>query len=70
MAEQERKRGRVLKLHGKTAIVEFDQREYACRVPGRLKKGAKQSRSPVAVGDWVFFDQEEHSLDDGINDTL
>ncbi len=58
-------RGRVVRLHGKTAVVSSNKIEYACRVAGKMKQGKRTSRSPVAVGDWVRFEQEAHSLEDG-----
>lgn len=43
--------GVVVRLHGHHAYVRTDQGEYLCPVRGRLKKGRRRERSPIAVGD-------------------
>jgi len=46
----------VIQLHGKWAQVDCEGQIWRCNVRGRLKQGKRQSRNPVAVGDWVKFD--------------
>lgn len=50
---QPRVQGIVVRLHGHHAYVNALGREYLCPLRGRLKKGPRRDRSPVAVGDRV-----------------
>lgn len=45
--------GLVTRLHGQHAYVQAGGVEYRCPLRGRLKKGPRRDRSPVAVGDRV-----------------
>lgn len=45
--------GLVTRLHGQHAYVQAGDVEYRCPLRGRLKKGPRRDRSPVAVGDRV-----------------
>lgn len=45
--------GLVTRLHGQHAYVQAGDVEYRCPLRGRLKKGRRRDRSPVAVGDRV-----------------
>lgn len=45
--------GLVTRLHGQHAYVQAGPVEYRCPLRGRLKKGKRRDRSPVAVGDRV-----------------
>lgn len=48
--------GIVTRLHGRIAYVSDDGCEFACEVRGKLKRGRRTARSPVAVGDRVTFE--------------
>lgn len=49
----DRLEGTVVRLHGRTCWVRADGREYECSPRGRLKKGRREQKSLVAVGDAV-----------------
>lgn len=53
MSPQTNLPGIVTRLHGQHAYVVAGQSEYRCSLRGRLKKGRRRDRSPVAVGDRV-----------------
>lgn len=49
-------RGRVLRVSGRHQVVDVEGVPWQCLVRGRLKEGAKQTNSPVIVGDWVMVE--------------
>ncbi len=62
--------GRVIKSTGSWYIVETkDGAEISCRVKGRLRVKGIRSTNPVAVGDFVDFEEEgENGVITGIHD--
>lgn len=58
--------GIVVRVHGRTCYVDAGGREIESSIRGRLKRGRRESRSPVAVGDQVTLlleDDERGSIE-------
>ncbi len=53
MSEPQPLQGIVIRLHGQHACVAAGDQQFLCTLRGRLKKGKRRDRSPVAVGDRV-----------------
>ena len=45
--------GRVVRVSGLQCLVETGDQQWTCNLRGRIKAGARQTTSPVIVGDWV-----------------
>ena len=53
-------KGRVIKSTGSWYQVEDEQHKiWECRLKGKFRKQGIKSTNPVAVGDWVEFDEED-----------
>ena len=51
-------KGRVLCVTGLQCVIEADGRDWTCQLRGRLKRGRRQTSSPVVAGDWVEFSSD------------
>jgi len=51
-------KGLVMKSTGSWYLVKAEARQYQCRVKGKLRLKGFKTTNPIAVGDWVQFDEE------------
>jgi len=56
------KRGRVVSILGEKIHVVLDKKEYICSLRGNLKKDTSLLKNLVAVGDLVYFSEEDLSI--------
>jgi ribosome biogenesis GTPase len=56
-------KGRVLCVTGLQCLIEAEGRDWTCQLRGRLKRGRRQTSSPVVAGDWVEFSSDLEGSD-------
>ena len=60
-------RGRIYKSTGSWYSVKDESGEFwKCRIKGKFRMKGIKSTNPIAVGDWVMFDEEENQKGQGI----
>ncbi len=60
-------RGRIIKSTGSWYEVEDEKRQrWSCRLRGKFKIAGLKVTNPLAVGDWVIFEQEDKDEKQGV----